>query len=398
MRCVSYTRTVSCMENGEIPKDIIGQQNQRIQDYIKKRGWTLGKKYSDRKKDVYEETAYLQMKMDAIAREFDCVVLDSMFRCGRNSNVAAEMFRSMFVPAGVYFAVVEDDFCSCDVSEEETYKYLDEKAAAYRNKFTIDQVRKYNESKIYPKYGFKYKEGKMELEIDPEAAKHVRRIFELLCEGHSCNETAKIMTADGIECSGNYVNKLWGRPIKDENAPWKMAQVKRIIYNRQYIGEWERTIDGKKKMFSCPVLIDKETFEKAHSKLSVRKYSDHVRGKTPLNPFSNRIFDKDSGIALKLYPHQRLKIRIFRLSYPKPKEIVYERGHIPFDEVYEKVHKIIENEKRQAERIAGMIGSFDWEYEKEIRILKIKAEAKLIFQKMLLIESRNLPLYNSMIK
>lgn len=38
MRCVSYTRTVSCMENGEIPKDIIGQQNQRIQDYIKKRG------------------------------------------------------------------------------------------------------------------------------------------------------------------------------------------------------------------------------------------------------------------------------------------------------------------------------------------------------------------------
>ena len=129
----------------------------------------------------------------------------------------------------------------------------------------------------------------------------------------------------------------------------------------------------------------------------MRKYSDHVRGKTPLNPFSNRIFDKDSGIALKLYPHQRLKIRIFRLSYPKPKEIVYERGHIPFDEVYEKVHKIIENEKRQAERIAGMIGSFDWEYEKEIRILKIKAEAKLIFQKMLLIESRNLPLYNSMI-
>ena len=249
MRCVSYTRTVSCMENGEIPKDIIGQQNQRIQDYIKKRGWTLGKKYSDRKKDVYEETAYLQMKMDAIAREFDCVVLDSMFRCGRNSNVAAEMFRSMFVPAGVYFAVVEDDFCSCDVSEEETYKYLDEKAAAYRNKFTTDQVRKYNESKIYPKYGFKYKEGKMELEIDPEAAKHVRRIFELICEGHSCNETAKIMTADGIECSGNYVNKLWGRPIKDENAPWKMAQVKRIIYNRQYIGEWERTIDGKKKMF-----------------------------------------------------------------------------------------------------------------------------------------------------
>ena len=106
MRCVSYTRTVSCMESGEIPKDIISQQNQKIQDYIKKRGWTLGKKYSDRRKDAFEETAYLQMKMDAIAREFDCVVMDSMFRCGRNSNVAAEMLESMFVPAGIHFAPV----------------------------------------------------------------------------------------------------------------------------------------------------------------------------------------------------------------------------------------------------------------------------------------------------
>ena len=176
MRCVSYTRTVSCMESGEIPKDIISQQNQRIQDYIKKRGWTLGKKYSDRRKDAFEETAYMQMKMDAIAREFHCVVMDSMFRCGRNSNVAAEMLESMFVPAGIHFAVVEDDFCSCDVSKEEVYKYLDEKATVYRNKFTTDQIRKHNETKIYPKYGFRYKEGKMELEIDPEVVGHIRSI------------------------------------------------------------------------------------------------------------------------------------------------------------------------------------------------------------------------------
>ena len=99
---------------------------------------------------------------------------------------------------------------------------------------------------------------------------------------------------------------------------------------------------------------------------------------------------------MKLYPHQRLKIRIFRLSYPKPKEIVYERGHIPYEEVYEKVYEIIKNEKRQADKIAGMIGSYEWEHEKERHVLKIKVAAKLIFQKMLSIEKRNLPLYNSM--
>lgn len=38
------------MEKGEIPNDIISQQNERIQEYIKQRKWKLVKKYSDRKK------------------------------------------------------------------------------------------------------------------------------------------------------------------------------------------------------------------------------------------------------------------------------------------------------------------------------------------------------------
>ena len=98
------------MEKGEIPNDIISQQNERIQEYIKQRKWKLVKKYSDRKKEEFEETAYLQMKQDAMGRQFDCLVIDSMFRCGRNSNVAAELFKSMFLPAGLQIAVVEDDF------------------------------------------------------------------------------------------------------------------------------------------------------------------------------------------------------------------------------------------------------------------------------------------------
>lgn len=56
------------MEKGETPNDIISQQNERIQEYIKQRKWKLVKKYSDRKKEEFEETAYLQMKQDAIYR------------------------------------------------------------------------------------------------------------------------------------------------------------------------------------------------------------------------------------------------------------------------------------------------------------------------------------------
>ena len=41
MRCVSYTRTVSCLREKEIPSDIINQQNKRIQEFIKQKGWSL---------------------------------------------------------------------------------------------------------------------------------------------------------------------------------------------------------------------------------------------------------------------------------------------------------------------------------------------------------------------
>ena len=72
------------MESGEIPKRYYQSAESENTGLHKEKRLTLGKKYSDRRKDAFEETAYLQMKMDAIAREFDCVVMDSMFRCGRN--------------------------------------------------------------------------------------------------------------------------------------------------------------------------------------------------------------------------------------------------------------------------------------------------------------------------
>ena len=93
MRCASYTRTLSCLRESEVPKDIISQQNKRIQEFVRSRGWTLVEKYSDRKKGEFEETAFLKMKHDAMARKFECLVIDSIFRCGRNTNVAAEIFR-----------------------------------------------------------------------------------------------------------------------------------------------------------------------------------------------------------------------------------------------------------------------------------------------------------------
>ena len=60
MKCASYTRTVSCLKKEDIPKDIIIQQNQRIQKYIRRKNWMLVKKYSDRKRNEFEDSAFLE--------------------------------------------------------------------------------------------------------------------------------------------------------------------------------------------------------------------------------------------------------------------------------------------------------------------------------------------------
>ena len=79
MRCVSYTRTTSCKNTKIIPSDIIQQQNEHIQNYIQSHGWKLVAKYSDRKKDANENTAFEEMTADGINRKFDMIVVENIF-------------------------------------------------------------------------------------------------------------------------------------------------------------------------------------------------------------------------------------------------------------------------------------------------------------------------------
>ena len=85
MRCVSYTRTTSCKNTKKIPSDIIQQQNEHIQNYIQSHGWKLVAKYSDRKKDENENTAFEEMTADGINRKFDTARLPTALLSGGTS-------------------------------------------------------------------------------------------------------------------------------------------------------------------------------------------------------------------------------------------------------------------------------------------------------------------------
>ena len=118
MICVSYTRTMSCSLLEEAPADIISVQNKRIAEYASKRKWKIEKKYSDRKSDRNEDTAFRVLREDGISQKYDCVIFDSMLRFGTTGYHAYDVLAIVFLPAGIHFAVVEDDFCSVDHTKE----------------------------------------------------------------------------------------------------------------------------------------------------------------------------------------------------------------------------------------------------------------------------------------
>lgn len=52
------------------------------------------------------------------------VVVDSIDRCGRTISCADDVLVKTFVPAGIHFAVVQDEFISIGKTKEELYEYI----------------------------------------------------------------------------------------------------------------------------------------------------------------------------------------------------------------------------------------------------------------------------------
>ncbi len=299
MRCVSYTRTTSCKEDGKIPADIIKQQDQHIQEYLKKQGWTLSAKYCDRKKDTEENTAFEELTKDGIDRKFDMVVVDSIDRCGRTISCADDVLVKTFVPAGIHFAVVQDEFISIEKTKEELYEYIKKaRYVAVQLKGMREYAVREQLEGLYTvhdeKYGYILSDDRRELLIDEEAAVVVREIFQMVLDGMLIANIVKILNDSGIESpmvhNARVGHKVW--PTYDNK--WLFCSVKRILRCTAYAGYWQKTIN--KKICTLPIapILEEGMFEKVQEILDKRKKPRKTRpGKNGL--FVKKIFDAETG-------------------------------------------------------------------------------------------------------
>ena len=378
MRCVSYTRTTTCLRGEAAEENVISQQNRIIRDYMKERGWKLDAKYSDRKNNDQEETAFQKMRLDGIARKFDMVVISSAFRCGRSVSFAEDLLLKTFYPAGIHFAVAEDGFCSMEHSQQEAEEYL----CAKRRESNVSCMRHAERAKERQglfdvhdeKYGYLLKDDFSGFVIDEEVVPVIREIFQFLADNMTMQAVADLLNERGVESPAVHLERVGRKNFHANGRKWALGSVQRILQNTAYIGYWTKMVGGKPQTVDIPAIVEKEIFERATENVTSRGRKmpeDVIRSE---NAFVKQIFDKETGqpLVCRRYTDDG-DYQMFHKNW-----FAVTQG-ISYKAVEEAVVSAVYAEKELAEKIASLICSDKAAKELDGRVEILSEEAKQIF-------------------
>lgn len=393
MRCVSYTRTTSCLCGEPVPENVITMQNQMILSYIKERGWRLGAKYSDRKNSSDEDTAFQKMRMDGIERRFDMVVISSAFRCGRSVSYAEDVLLKTFCPAGIHFAVAEDGFCSMEHSREEVEEYLSRK----RQESNVSHMRYAEREKERrglfdvhdEKYGYLLKDDCSGFDLDEEAVPIIREIFQHLADNMTMQAVADLLNERGVESPAVHLERVGKKNFHANGRKWALGSIQRILQNTAYIGYWIKMVDGKQQAVEIPPIVEKSVFELARKNVASRGRRIPENVLRSENAFVKQIFDKETGKSLicRRYTedggHQMFHKNWFALS-----------EGIHYETVVNEAFAAIMAEKALAEQIAAILSSDKGKRERERQLGCMAEEAEQLFWQMAEYERRRLSAYS----
>ena len=303
MRVVSYTRAISYRLKDENPSNIIGLQNEHIQQYIKEKGWKLAAKYSDRKFSSEEMTAFNQMLEAGLAREFDCVVMDSIFRFGHNLTDAVSVLRETFYPIGIHFVVVQDDFSSFGKSVSAITDYFKQKRMAILGNASWTRWRALEKEGIMVKshlsYGYLLSEDRRSMIIDESVAPIIRNIFQWFLSGMNYQTIADRLNAEGVISPQKHMTKVYGRePNFIVDSIWRGSSIHKLLEKPIYMGKAVRKIGGVDTVIEVPPIVSEEEFLKTQElipKKPARSITWKIAG---VNILNKRIYDKKTLKAL----------------------------------------------------------------------------------------------------
>ncbi len=226
-------------------------EHQRIilTKYVEDNGGTVVDEYVD---DGYSGTNFdrpgvKRLLADAQTGRIDTIIVKDLSRFGRNYIQVGQYIDYIFPAYGIRFIALNDNVDTADrgstaMDMMPIMNVFNEWHAANTSRkiravFEASQRAGKYTNWNYP-YGYKAgTDDKRTAVIDEEAAKVVRRIYDLRLQGNSARTIAQILTSEGIPNPATYYTRLDGNKWERDCSPyWVPRTVRWILSNPTYLG------------------------------------------------------------------------------------------------------------------------------------------------------------------
>jgi DNA invertase Pin-like site-specific DNA recombinase len=309
MHVATYVRVSTVFE--EQDSSLINQE-EGLNDYIRKNGWVLFDTYSERQSSFKKRIEFQRLVKDAMAKKFHVILVKSLSRFGRSIGELNTIVPQL-VEKGLRFIALSEGI---DTENPDWQSKLAMYSMVYQmsSQTTSDWIRMAERARAkrgeftgsFAPYGYK-KVGKQLLPADDDTPKVVKRIFDLYLGGKmGMQAIANLLTDEGIPSPA----QSQGR--KNASPYWHLSTVKIILTNPVYVGDLVAQRQHVSALGSAkrrrapkeehvvirdnhPALIPREQFQAVQNLLqrrSIRK----VSGKP--NLFSNLLYCADCGCGM----------------------------------------------------------------------------------------------------
>lgn len=278
----------------------IEHQIEGITEYCNSQHFSITKIYKDLgySGKSFDRPAFKEMLQDIEDGIINTIIVKDLSRFGRNHLEVGKYLEETFLINDVRFIAIDDDYDNQGIIDEfAVFKnifnemYLKDIRKKIKATFDFKSKTQLLNSKLGAFYGLRLDENK-NLIIDEEAAKVVKRIYDLYIRGVTTKQIAELLNKEKIVSPGQYRYNQYNDKsgLKTKESIWRDCSIYKILTNESYTG-----------------------------KIINRKYI-YVKRKRILNPNPDII---ENGLPVIIEPSIFQHVQEIRSSRPKKKEKVY---------------------------------------------------------------------------
>ncbi len=268
----------------------------------------------------FDRPSFRNLEQQIENGEIGTVIVKDMSRLGRNYLQVGMYTDIVFPENDVRFIAVNDNVDSAVQTEFDMTpirNFCNELYARDTAKKIKSTFKMKGESGKHlttnPPFGYiKDTDDKDKWLIDEEAAKTVRYIFELCCNGYGPTQIVKRLQREKVLTPTAYYTQKKGKLLPPEPFKWAQKTVAGILERMEYIGHTEnfkttsKNYRSKKRVWNDkenrkifenthPAIIDTHTFDTVQE---IRKHKRRPTATGKISIFSGKVFCVDCGAKL----------------------------------------------------------------------------------------------------